>query len=582
MAIDGFTLYCMLPEMDAALRGRAVRDVVQHTRTEVVLRFRSREGEPEAALLLSAHAVHARAHLVTRFPKQRESERPHFASVLVKHLMRARLTGVEQAGLDRILTFRFELDSQVPGAEPERRDLVVEMMGKHSNIILTNPETGRVIEPLTHVDERVNRYREVLPGVAYVPPPPSRRSDPFGETPEGLAERIDPRETPVSRQIVRAYDGFGSATAAHVCETARDETDAAELWHAFRTTVVRIRSHDVEPCVIWEERNREPTAYSLFLPNAADTRHERTDSVSRAVGRAYVGIERQDQLAGLRHTIAQALDRRERSLARKIADLTVELSAAEKASEYRVYGDLLLASLDRIEPRAETASVPNYFEPDAPIVQIPLESDKNAAENAQAYFRRYQKAKRGAAIIRQHVFDTEQELEWVEEKRVALESADSLEAATELHAQLIELGWVADPDRSRRREKRKADTPYRLVTTANGWQILIGRNDRENEWLVTRAARKDDIWLHAKQIPGSHVIVRNPERKTQIPMPVLLEAAGLAAYFSKGRTSNRVPVDYTFAKYVVRPKGTAAGFVTYTHEKTLYVEPAATDRRFAD
>jgi len=220
----------------------------------------------------------------------------------------------------------------------------------------------------------------------------------------------------------------------------------------------------------------------------------------------------------------------------------------------------------------------NYYDPETPEIEIPLDPAKTAVENAQDYFKRYRRYKRGAAQIARRLEDAEAELEWIADYRRRLDASIDLPALEKLREELIAEGWMKEPTKRRRERER---TPYRTFTIGD-WRILVGRNDRENETLITRVARKDDFWLHAKQIPGSHVIVRNPEKKTQIPMPVLLKAAQLAAHFSKARHSSHVPVDYTMVRYVVRPKGTPAGFVTYTREKTLHVEPESPSDLFRD
>ncbi|MBT5532813.1 DUF814 domain-containing protein, partial [Candidatus Poribacteria bacterium] len=242
---------------------------------------------------------------------------------------------------------------------------------------------------------------------------------------------------------------------------------------------------------------------------------------------------------------------------------------AADADRYRLHGDLIMAALHEIEPRDDSLTTLNYYEADAPEMQIDLDPMKTGVENAQVYFKRYKRAKRGYSRIAELIADTDQELGWVAEYREKLTAATGLKALERLRDELLRHGWIREKVDRRKQEE---STPYRSFTSGP-WRILMGRNDRENDWLVTRMAKKDDVWLHVKQIPGSHVIIRNPERKDQIPMPVLLSAAKLAAHFSKARNSTHVPVDYTSSRYVIRPRGTPAGYVTYSREKTLYVEP---------
>jgi len=574
MAFDSWTLYALVREWGDKLRGARLREVVQPDSTEVILRLR---GNEDFCLLLSANATHARAHLVSRFPKTKERERPPFAAALLKHLLRSELLSVEQVGLDRILLLRFGSPPDLLSDGEGDRLLIAELMGKHSNLVLVHAETNRILESVKHIDENMSRYRQVLPGVAYVPPPATRRANPFTLTRADFEAIVGASpEKALPKRLVEGVDGLSPTIAQRIVALASDGDSTDALWEAFRAAVECLRTGNFTPTVRYE--NAQPHAKPLELsllplvgePFGYTVRYENVNAAVTAYYDRLMDIER---LRMLRLQLEQALDRREDAVLRKLEALRGDLRVADDAELYRLRGELLMASLHRIPERASRVTVPNLFDESSPPVEIPLSPTKSAVENAQAFFRLYQKAKRGASVIRQLIADNEQTLAWIRAYRERLAEANGFVALSQLRDELVREGWLADPTRPKRR-REKNPTPYRTYTTRSGWQILVGRSDRENDYLVTRVARKEDLWLHAKEIAGSHVLIRNPERKTQIPMPVLLEAAKLAAYFSKGRNSKRVPVDYTFAKYVVRPKGTVAGFVTYTHEKTLFVEPA--------
>ncbi|MDA1192937.1 MAG: NFACT RNA binding domain-containing protein [Candidatus Poribacteria bacterium] len=572
MAIDSLALYCMLPHWREMLRNRPLRDVAQTSSTEVALRFRRDENEEfDPCLLLSAHTAHARAHLIERFPKVKD--RSHFADVLFKHLSRADLVEIEQVGLDRILRLRFAPQPGIMREDAGDRLLIAEMMGKHSNLILVNAESNKIIDAIRHVDESVNRYREILPGCAYVPPPESDRLNPFELTRDEFLSAVDPsREKSAWKQILDTVDGFNPAMAKEVVARAVEPTDAASLWESFSAMTAQIKERAVEPCVVYQSDAPDAKALSYRLSLHVDEPFafvRRTDTVNDAVADYHERAERIEQLDAMRNRLSQALDRHEKGVLRKRDALVVDRHIAEKADEYRIFGELLKSSLHLVTERAESVRVPNYYAQDTPEIDIPLDPSKSPVENAEAYFKKYRKAKRGAALIAQRLSDTEQELGWVAEYREKLTQAGTIRALETLHGELVQQGWIEEKGK---RQRDRVSDPYRTFTVGD-WRLLVGRNDRENEWLVTRVAKKTDMWLHAKQIPGSHVLIRNPEKRDQIPMPVMLKAAQLAAHYSKAKHSTHVPVDYTWIKYVIRPKGTAAGFVTYTREKTLYVEP---------
>jgi predicted ribosome quality control (RQC) complex YloA/Tae2 family protein len=581
MSFDSLTLYCLMPELRERLLSARVLDIQQPSPHDVCIRFRRAE-DPSAdpCLLLSAHPQHARAHFVARMPK--EKQRSHYAAVLLAHLARASVSAVEQSGLDRVLLVRLSPPTDVAAQQSPDRLLIAEMMGKHSNVLLVDSATGRILECIKHVDTTTNRYRELLPGAAYIPPPPTGRADPFALDERAFRALLgaDTTSAPTWRQLVGAVDGISPQTAQDIVARAADAQSPDALWEAFSDYIGRIRRREIEACVLFagDGRDARPLACCLVPPAEAPAgRLVMFPSVQASVGAYYERVLAVERLRALQNDLRQVLDRREDALRRKLASLRQDRAAAEQAETLRLKGELLMANAHRIPARAENARVDNYYDADGGLLDILLDPGKTAVENAQSYFGQYRKAKRAAGVLAKIIADLEQELRWARDYQTRASGDRSEEALDALRAELVHHGWLDDragPRRGRR------DAPYLSFATQDGWQILVGRNDRENDWLVTRVARRDDVWLHAKQIPGSHVLVRNPERKTQIPMPVLLHAARLAAYFSKARHSANVPVDYTAAKYVVRPKGTARGYVTYSREKTLYVEPEGPGRRY--
>ena len=583
MSIDSFSLYCMVPELRTRFLNRPAKDVSQPSRFEIVLRFRRREEEESGPiLLLSMHPQRARVHTATAFPKQKQL--PHFAATLRQHLLRGELTAIEQTDLDRILTLRFD---PPPGVLSEQRAeslLIAEMMGKHSNLILVNAQTNRIIEAAKHVREHQNRHREVVPGAEYLPPPPTKRADPFAMTRAQFDALMDisanlsanPSDAaPVWKQAVERIDGFSPAFAREWEASAQDGSSGA-LWAAFHGRMERLKRRQPNPHVLYG--GGRAVGYALFSPSGDPFAEAvRFESVDAAIGNYYTQAARQEEIDRARNQLAQAIQRREAFLFKKQRALQGDLRRSEQADAYQRSGELLMSSLHEIPPRAETASVTDYYDPNAPKVEIALNPKKSALENAQEYFKKCRKARRGAARIAQLISDLEREFEWADERKQRLKEADDLESLNAMRADMERMGWIQRTDA--KGAKKEAPQPYRSFTH-RGWTILAGRNDRENEWLVTRVGRKDDMWLHAKQMAGSHVLIRNPERRAQIPMPVLMSAAKLAANMSKARTTKHAPVDYTFLKYVTRPKGAKTGMVVYSREKTLFVEPAPPSELF--
>ena len=260
-------------------------------------------------------------------------------------------------------------------------------------------------------------------------------------------------------------------------------------------------------------------------------------------------------------------------LQRKAAGLHKDLERAEKAEDYRIQGELILANLHTISRGQKQVALQNYYSSELEMLTIPLNPEQGPSENAQTYFKKYTKAKRGHSRIQQLISDIEADQETLQLYVSKLEAADTLDALQRLRTEFVANGYLKVAQRGKQKQE-VSDGPFRRYTSSNGFQIYVGRNSESNDLLLRQIAKPRDMWLHAKQIHGSHVIIRNPENRQDIPMPTLLQAAQLAAYYSKAHHASNVPVDYTWARYVVKRKGNVAGYVHYTREKTLYVEPA--------
>ena len=268
--------------------------------------------------------------------------------------------------------------------------------------------------------------------------------------------------------------------------------------------------------------------------------------------------------------LRQMLKKRQQAVERKLNQLWDDLETADKAEVFRQKGELLTANLHRIKPGQVEVEVLDYYDSDLKMRKLRLDPGMSPSQNAQQLFKQYTKAKRGWSVIQQLVSDNEAELEVIDHYRIQVETADTIEGLLSIRRQLASKGWISDKSRSKSRNNQ-SETTFRRYTSPDGFQIYVGRNSNENDLLLRRVAKSNDMWLHARQIHGSHVIIRNPERKPGIPMPTLLLAAQIAAANSKARHSSHVPVDYTWFKHVMKRRG--PGLVHYTHQKTLSVEP---------
>ena len=562
MSFDSLTLHLVTHELRQALLGGTIRHIEQANPS--AFSFKIGQGTDTHWLTVSAHAVHARAHLIQKPPPGQKQS--YFADFLSTHLKHGAITEIEQLGWDRILKITVQPKSDEP-ILPPRKAIIAEFMGKHSNIILIDATDDRILECLKHIDETMSRYREVLPGETYSLPPQQEKLDPLTLDQDTFLEYFSTSDI-TWKSLFNKVDGLSPTLAKEIIA----RTERTELWEAYQQVITYFDPNHASPQLILD--GEDPLAASpLSLHQFSDATTQPFDTMSEALTAYYDAITLKEKKVSEKHTLRQALEKQKKLLQRKEKGLYDDLERAEKSEDYRIQGELILANLHKIARGQKQVELQNYYSPDLETLTIPLNPEQTPSENAQTFFKKYTKAKRGYSQIQQRLAELEAEQEVLRSYESKVESADTLESLNHLHAEFVENGYLKTQQRNKHQQE-KNEGPFRKYISTNGFHIYVGRNSQSNDLLLRQIAKPRDMWLHAKQIHGSHVIIRNPENRPDIPMPTLLQAAQLAAYYSKAHHSSYVPVDYTWARYVVKRKGNVAGYVHYTHEKTLYVEPA--------
>ena len=563
MSYDSLALRLVTHELRETLLGSTIRHIEQanaHT-----FSFKIGHRAEMHWLTLSAHSVHARAHLIQKPPPGQKQS--YLADFLATHLRRGTVTAIEQLGWDRILKITVQPVSDEP-IQPSPKAIIAEFMGKHSNIILIDASDDRILESLKRIDETMNRHREILPGETYTLPPQQEKVDPLVLDKAAFTELFDGQAEVSWRQLFNRIDGFSPTLAKEVVARAAE----TGLWDAFQQVIAYFNPENVSPQLHMNE-NEPIAASALPLQQFPDATTQAFDTMNAAVAAYYDAITLKENIVSERNTLKQALTKQRNVLQRKAKALQNDLERAEKSEDYRIQGELILTNLHTITRGQEQVELQNYYSPELEKLSITLDPQQTPSENAQTYFKKYTKAKRGYARIQQLISDLDADQETLQLYTYELESADTLEDLQHLRAVFVKNGYLKAPQ-SRKQKQAVSEGPFRRYTSTNGFQMYVGKNSQSNDLLLRQIAKPSDMWLHAKQIHGSHVIIRNPENRPDIPMPTLLQAAQLAAYYSKAHHASNVPVDYTWARYVVKRKGNVAGYVHYTREKTLYVEPA--------
>lgn len=572
MAFDGLFMRALREELSSHIADGIIDRIYQPARDTVVLSIYTRQGVKR--LLISVRAQAPRVHITARQFKN-PAHPPPFCMVLRKHLTGGRIDGIEQPGLERV--FRFNIFTPHDPVKL-RKALVVEIMGKHSNVVLVDPEGEKIIDGIKRYTSDVSRWREVLPGKPYIPPPPQNKLDPLDLSEEELEKKVG-QFSPALRVeefIWQAVSGFGPEVSREVIARSGFDTDlrvgemgAYELACLARTVRDLTRKLVFGP---WLPRvvfnDGSPAAFTAIeFQHYEGLRAVEYSSLSEAVDAYFSHLETKEVFTGRLRALSGVVEKELKKCYRKEEVIREALAKGEKAEEFRRAGELIIANLHLIKRGDKALVAADFYEPGSPPVEIPLDPELNPSQNAARMFEKYRKAKATYSRARETWAELQEEIQYLQSVLYELEEAKTLEDLEEIGAELTEAGYMGTAGRQ---QKKKAPALLSVVLE-DGSRIYVGRNNVQNDYLLRRVAQDTDVWLHAKDVPGSHVIIKSP--RPEVSEDTLYRAASLAAYFSRARYSSKVPVDYTQAKNVHRPKGSRPGKVLYTDYSTVYVTP---------
>ena len=586
MALDGAFLRCLTTELTTALTDARVDKIHQPSREELIFFMRGRGGTSK--LYLSARVQSPRVH-ITRLVPDNPATPPMFCMLMRKHLSGARLTAVRQDGLERVLYLDFQSRNEL--GDEVTLTVACELMGRNSNLILIGAD-GKVLDAVRRVDFETSPTRPILPGVAYEPPPRmADKLDLWLAGAEALTAAVRSiRETPLCEALLAASRGLSPLLCREAAFVAAGDEQALtsdlpeEAWTRLTGYLSRLRgmleTHDFKPYLLYK---KDGTPFEFcFLPitqYGLDATGRPVETLSELLDDYYAEKDEKERLYQRARDLWKLLQTAQDRLTRKLEKQRQELAKSGKREEKRLYGDLLNANLHAVPRGADHADVINYYEPDCPTVRVPLNPAITAAQNAQRYYKEYRKAQTAERVLGEQIAAGEEERLYLDTVSDALSRAGSLREIAELREELAAGGYLRLP---RSKQKSPAALPPMAFRSSDGFDILVGRNNRQNDQLTLKTARGGDIWLHTKNIPGSHVIVVTGGKAPTDT--ALSEAAMLAAVHSKASGGAQVPVDFTEVRHVRKPAGAKPGRVIYDHQQTLYVTPdkAACEKLRAD
>lgn len=580
MAVDGAFLHLLIRELEGAIGG-FVDKIHQPYRDQLVFVLRTKDGQKR--LLMTSKSDAARVH----FTEQDYENPPHppmLCMLLRKIFNGSKLTAVRQDGMERILFFDFTGRNEL--GELQIITVAAELMGRHSNLIFLDSD-GMIIDAVKRIGENISAVRQIFPGLKYEPPPKQNKISVNTMDPREFVDTLvkDSAGVRLEKAFLGSVQGLSPFNCAELCYRAVGEQDMVcgelnaqqrqELIFAIERCQRRIENDDVCPTAVFSPIGAAVDFSFMPLARYDPENQRRYETLSRLLDAFYHAKEHRDRQRQSSRDLYKLVENAADRIRRRMLGRAQECEETKNADKYRIYGDLVMANLYAIQKGDTTLHTADYTDPEQKTVSIALQNDLTPNQNAQRYYKLYRKADNAAKLLTGLIEKDREELIYLDTVAYALENTEDSADIVQIREELAAQGYLKN--RAAQKHKHKGESQPRRFKSSGGFDILVGRNNRQNDMLTFKKAQGNDIWMHARGIPGSHVIVatagRQPDEQT------LTEAATLAALYSENGKGVRVPVDYTAVKRVKKPAGSPPGFVNYFDYQTTYADP---DEALAD
>ncbi|WP_426333079.1 Rqc2 family fibronectin-binding protein [Paenibacillus silvae] len=579
MALDGIVTRAIVHELQGCIGGR-ISKIHQPNGHDVVLTLRAQRGNSK--LLVSASPTYPRVHF-TEKTFLNPTEAPMFCMLMRKHCEGAIIENIRQIGMERIIHIDVRQRDELGDVSVKR--IIIELMGRHSNIILLDPATDTILDGIHHVTPSISSYRVIMPGFSYTAPPEQHKSNPLEVTSNEFAQLIsaaveqnqqtsgaeagNEADLHPSRWLVNAFSGMSPLIAGEITARSASEAnglDAETLWTAFESVLAPVKEHQYTPVTGLNAKGK--MVFSAIRLQSIEEQEKTYDTMSKCMEDYYGDKAERDTVKQRVSDLLRFLQNERSKNIKKLDNLNKDLLEADDADKYRLWGELLFASLHLVNKGDKSVELVNFYDEEQRSITIQLDPLLTPSDNAQRYFKRYNKYKNSLAVIHEQLSKTKDEIAYLDNllQQLSIASMNDIE---EIRDELVQQGYLRDRNKKGKKKKKNDRPTVHQFTSSEGIDILVGKNNLQNEYVTNRLASANDTWLHTKDIPGSHVVIRS----TDFGEATLEEAAQLAAYFSQAKESSSVPVDYTYIRHVRKPSGAKPGFVIYDHQKTLFVTP---------
>ncbi len=557
MAFDASVVKCFVEEANKTLINGKIDKIHQPQKDEIVISLRS--SNKNIKLHISANPNFPRIYL-TNSKFDNPEIAPMFCMLLRKHLVSYKITAISQYDFERIVVL--ELEGYDELSDLTTKKLVIELLGKYSNIILLDNQ-NKIIDCIKRIDISTSTVRQVLPMLTYKFPEKQNKINPM----EYNFDNITINEENPEADIMSKIYGIGKITAREICYLA----EKTSYQTALKETFDNIKNNSFKPCVIYNH-DSSPLDFSAteILQYGNELKIEYTDTISEAIEKFYSGKALRQKLNNFSSQIEKLLSNNIERCEKKLKIFNQQLLDAAGREKYKQYGELITANIYQIKDGMKEATVLNYFDENYPEIKIKLSPELSPAQNAQKYFSKYNKAKTTEEQSLIQIEKTEKELNYLETVSDALNRAEDIQEIIEIKEELANEGYITITEQSKKKKKAKTEVSKPKEYVIDGYTVYVGKNNRQNDYLTLKMARSHDMWLHTKNIPGSHVIIVK-KYDEEIPDKIIIEAAKLAALNSKAKSGAKTPVDFTEVKNVKKPSGAKPGMVIYDNYNTTYV-----------
>jgi len=576
MPFDGATISGVVYELSSAIIGGRIDKISQPEPDEIVLNLRA--GGKNYKLLLTVNAGAPRLNFTDQ-SKTSPLKAPMFCMVLRKHLTSGRILNIVQPQFERIVEFHIEAMDEM--GDKSVKFLLIEIMGKHSNIMLLDANR-KILDSIKHVSLSVSTVRPILPGIMYSLPPSSDKQNPMEmSSQEAFFQSISVGNLKIHQAIYRRLNGISPILSAEICTRAGVDHDTfmkdltpqqqAQIYGAFCNVFAAIKDNRFAFNIYWDE-GRAVDISALPLAMYADYMAEAYESPSAMLESFYAKRDEAYRINQKTVDMRKLISTHQERCRKKSFMYDRTLEEVKNRDNLRIKGELLTAYLYLVEKGADSFTAENFYDDNKPM-QIALDSSLTPAENAQRYFKQYNKQKRTFAALQEQIEKNREDLAYLDSVAIAMETITDEADIAEIRAELASQGFAKRRTESKNKKVSQGAKPLRYVSS-DGFDIYVGKNNTQNDNLTLRTAGNNDIWMHTKDIPGSHVIIITGGKEP--PSNTIMEAANLAAYHSKAKNSANVPVDYVARRHVKKPNGAKPGFVIYDGHRTVYITPVET------